>query len=197
MTKDEFIGKCINNLLRDGFNITLKQKKKVNGYGGFFDYYNKDFSVAMKNECGFEIFVHEYCHYLQWLKDPEGFAKRADNYGTLSQWLKGDNCNRINQVIKEIISIEHECELMAIDLIQRLGFDVDLNKYRKGTNAYLFSYHYVKKYRVWSTTPTYSNSKIIDCMPTRIMDLDYYYETRNIPHAIKIEFDKDYEKYVK
>ena len=197
MTKEEFIGKCINNLLRDGFNVTLKQKKKVSGFGGFFDYYNKDFTVAMKNEHGFEIFVHEYCHYLQWIKDPEGFAKRADNYGDLATWLKGGKCGRINKVIKDIIGIEHECELMATDMIQRLGFDVDLNLYRKGTNAYLFSYHFVKKYRTWSRTATYSNNKIIDCMPTCILDLDYYLDVRNIPHAVKVEFDKDYVKYVK
>lgn len=62
MTQNDFIAKAITELLEDGFSIRLPMVKSIDGkYGGWFndDRTQKEFVVAMKRDCSFEIFVHE------------------------------------------------------------------------------------------------------------------------------------------
>lgn len=191
MLKEEFIGKCVSELLKDDFRIDLRQQNTLAGnVGGSFTSVGRSFAVAMKNPASFEIFVHEYSHYQQWKADSEKFDKALESCGKVQEWLCGANVKNIGKYFKDVIALEHDCELKAVKIIQDFSLAIDVIEYKKGANAYLFSHLFSEKHRRKSLP--YTNKMIVDCMPTEIMTLDFYFQKSNIPRAAIKEYEKDF-----
>ena len=70
-TKTSFILKCVKELLAHNFSVLLHKKDNLDGYGGWLgtDEGEQELVVALNHHMGFEIFIHEYCHFLQWKHD--------------------------------------------------------------------------------------------------------------------------------
>ena len=68
-TKSNLTIKIVRELLDQGFSVLLHNKENLDGYGGWFDAEDKEFVVALKHHMGFEILLHEYCHFIQWKTD--------------------------------------------------------------------------------------------------------------------------------
>lgn len=192
MTKDEFTGKIISELLDDNFSICVLQKRRINKCGGWFDQAKMELKVAYKNKYGFEILIHEYCHYLQWKNDNKFFNEKVKEVGIVFDWLAGEDYSnyKINKAIRNTIELEWDCEKRALELIKSYKLPVDVEVYIKTSNAYLLFYHIVESERKWSKKSPYNDKKILDLVSNERMDLDYYLNKDNITKELR-------ERYLK
>jgi hypothetical protein len=191
MKRNNFICKVCSELLDDNFSILIHQKKMVNFCGGWFDPDLKEFTVAMKNRMGFEILIHEYSHYLQWKNRKRFFNKGASACGIVFSWLDGKFYKQetIANAISDVITLEWDCEMGALELINKYSLDVDVSRYLKATNAYLMFYHIVHENRKWCKHSPY-NPTITASMSDSLQPLEYYQNPDNVK-------DHQREKYLK
>lgn len=191
MTRENFVCKAVSDLLNDKFSILIHQTKDVKNCGGYFDYDSKEFVVAMRNRMGFEILVHEYCHYLQWKEDRKYFLKMVKNCGIVFDWLDGKFYKKsiLEKATRGVIELEWDCEKRAVDLIKKYKLDVDIPEYCRSANSYLLFYHIVRETRMWYKKSPY-NTKLTDGMLPELQDLDYYMDRNNIT-------DKQHGQYLK
>jgi hypothetical protein len=187
MTKSEFLAKAIQELLGDNISVFLHNKEQLaGGYGGWFEAGDKmELVVAMKHKLSFEIFIHEYCHYLQWRENKEGWEEQTPDYDLLFTWImhldKEYSEEQLQKSLETIIRFEHDCESRVLNLAEQLGIeDFDRPKYIRAVNAYLWSYHIAKELRLKSKNTIYT-PKIMEVMPDRFVeDVNYYFDPINI-----------------
>ena len=175
MTRNEFIGQVAVDCIENGVSLKIVQKSTVGGYAGWFDSNKKELVCAYKNVNGFETLIHEYNHFLQWKNRPD-FWKHCDADNNLFLcWVQGDKIKKkqLKEAFQKAIELERDCEESSISFIKNNNLDVDLEKYTKEANAYLYSYHYVLKYRDWPARSVYKKS-LVEMMPETILPLEYY-----------------------
>lgn len=176
MTKNEFIGKIVSELLENEVSLKIVQKKSQNNYGGWFDPHRKELFCAYKGKYGFEILIHEYNHFRQWYYRREFWDSCNANDGHFLLWLEGDDSitkAEKEKGFKDTLKLERDCEINSIKTIQKYDLPVDLENYFKLANSYLFSHYYARKYREWPTK--IMNSKNFkDKMPIEILPLENY-----------------------
>jgi len=175
MTRNEFIGKVAVECIENGVSLKIIQKEIVGGYGGWFDPNRKELVCAYKSSNGFETLIHEYHHFLQWKNRPHFWKKCSGNDNPFLSWLHGDETskNKLTRAFNKAIELERDCEINSVKFIKKHGLNVDIERYIREANAYLYSYHYVKKYRNWPPTTIYTK-KLIEKMPNKILSLQHY-----------------------
>lgn len=185
MNANSFIAKAVTELLDDGFSLRLPMTRSIDGkYGGWFngEKGQKEFVVAMKRDCAFEIFVHEYSHYLQWKHRPEFFARKAKGCDVVFSWLDGAEYSdkKLDAGFANAIELEWDCERTVLDLIRRYRLPIDRERYIRGANCYLFFYHTVKETRNWTSKNRSPYSPRFRALAhNRLESLDYYLDTAN------------------
>lgn len=200
-TKLNFIVKCTRELLSSGFSVLLHKKKDLDGYGGWFgaEEGEKEFVVALDHDMGFEVFVHEYCHYLQWRDNRRLWDRSLTTYDILFDWIdKPDSTYsdaEIDQSLHDILEIEYDCETRALRLLKNNPIEgVDTDKYVRAVNAYLFHYHLNRKLRKRPKQPIYSD-RVLAAMPNVFgSNLDYYLNPLNMTQSMEEAFLPEYEE---
>lgn len=183
MTKKDFIGKVVNELIKDDFSVSIKNTRSVgNNFGGWFDSTKREMVVAMGSNIGFEILLHEYCHYLQWKRRLEYFNNLISGVSIFFNWLDGKfySKNVVSSAMNDTIELEWDCEKLAIKTIKKYNLDVNVIKYCRNTNAYLLFYHMARGVRKWTKNGTPYDDKISKTMDNFIHPLDYYLNIDNI-----------------
>lgn len=191
MKKNDFIAKVVCELLDDGFSLRLPMTRSIDGkYGGWFSGETKDkeFVVAMKRDCAFEIFVHEYGHYLQWKQRPEFYNAKAKGCDIVFSWLDGtDYSDRIlKKAFSNVIELEWDCEHTVLELVKRYKLPIDVKKYIRGANCYLFFYHTVHEMRAWTSKNRSPYSpRLRECVEDTLHPFEYYLDTTNYDSKLK------------
>lgn len=194
-TKQSFTIKVVRELLDNNFSVLLHNLDKLeDNCGGWCwiddDTGKREFAVAMKHHMGFEILIHEYCHFLQWKTDRQFWDSTLKTYDVLFDWIADSNLNtseeELNQSLRDILAIEHNCEKRVLKLIKLnpiAGFDTD--KYIRAVNAYLWSYHLNKELRRRPINPIYSEN-VLPYMPNIFEpNLEYYLDSNNLTTSIR------------
>lgn len=199
-TKNSFIVKCVRELLNHNFSVLLHNKSHLDGYGGWFgtDEGEEEFVVAMKHDMAFEIFIHEYCHFLQWKTDRKFWDDSTEFYDTLFDWISQPDSvvseQDLQKSLETILSIEHDCEKRVLKLVSHNpieNFDVD--KYKKAVNAYLWSYHLNRELRKRPARPIYSD-RVLQGMPSIFYtNLEHYLDKNNLTDQIRQSLLLEYE----
>jgi hypothetical protein len=185
MTANQFISKAVCELLEDGFSLRLPMTRSIDGkYGGWFsgETKQKEFVVAMKRDCAFEIFVHEYCHYLQWKERPEFYNTKAKGCDVVFSWLEGtDYSDRVlAKAFANVIELEWDCERTVLQLVKRYKLPIDVEKYIRGANCYLFFYHTVHETRAWTSKNRSPYSPRFRTLAQKVLHpFEYYLDTAN------------------
>lgn len=187
-TKINFTLEIIRELLKNNFSVFLHNKENLDGYGGWLetDEGNEQICVAMKHHMGFEILLHEYCHFKQFKEDKELWeGESTKDYDLLFDWASDKSLEateeELDRSLYSILKVEHDCERRAIKILTTNPIEgVDLNKYIKAANSYLWSYHIVRKIRKKSKNPIYTDN-VLKCMPNKFEnDLNYYLDVKNL-----------------
>lgn len=191
MTRENYICKVVNELIKDKFSILLHRSKTNNDFGGSFDYQQKEFIVSMQNKMGFETLIHEYCHYLQWKNNKKNFLKLINGCSIVFDWIDGTFYKKavVAEAVKAAIALEWDCEHRAVEQIKKYKLDVDVEKYCKAANSYLLFYNVAHEKRKWYGGNVYTPS-LLKKMPEKLMNLDYYFDIDNIT-------EQQYKQYLK
>lgn len=194
MTKNNFICKVVQDLLDDQFSIIFHQQKDPESLGGSFDGTSKEFIVSIKSKLGFEVLVHEYCHYQQWKQSKRYYNRLIDAGHLVFDWIDGTFFKKdvLNYAFENIIELEWDCEKRAVETIKKYNLDVDIEKYIKTANTYLLFYHIVRENRKWCSNGIYSPS-LVKSMPNEILDLDFYLDPNNIKEHQRKKYIKNLE----
>jgi hypothetical protein len=206
-TKSNLTIKIVRELLDQGFSVLLHNKDNLDGYGGWFDADDKEFTVALKHHMGFEILLHEYCHFLQWKTDRKLWDKSQLTYDVLFNWINYPvfvyspiikDCQiseqELDQSLHDILELEHDCEKRALKLVKNCPIeDFDTDKYIRAANAYLWSYHINRELRLRPKRPIYSK-RVLEHMPSIFnSDLSFYLDRENLTDSIRQALLAEYE----
>jgi hypothetical protein len=208
-TKSNLTIKIVRELLDHGFSVLLHNKDNIDGYGGWFgaEEGEEEFVVALKHTMGFEILIHEYCHFLQWKYDRKLWDKSQLTYDILFDWINYPifvyshfikDCKfsdeEIDQSLHDILEIEHDCEKRALKLLKNCPIeDFDIEKYVRAANAYLWSYHINRELRIRPKNPIYSE-RVLEHMPdTFNPNLSFYLDRHNLTDSIRQALLVEYE----
>lgn len=199
-TKHNFTIKVVRDLLSHGFSVHLHQKEHIDGYGGWFgtDEGEEEFVVAMKHHMGFEILIHEYCHFLQWKTNLALWEKSTQTYDILFDWISDKESivseESLNQSLHDILEVEHDCEQRVLKLVKNSPIeDFDTDKYIRAVNAYLWSYHINRELRLKPKRPIYSE-RVLEHMPNTFNpDLAFYLDRNNLTDTVRQALLVEYE----
>lgn len=208
-TKSNLTIKIVRELLDYGFSVLLHNKENLDGYGGWFcaEKGEEELVVAMKHHMGFEILIHEYCHFLQWKNDRTLWDKSQLTYDVLFDWIsspylqyniyvKGKEATeeQLNQSLHDILELEHDCEKRVLKIVRNCPIeDFDIDKYIRAANAYLWSYHLNRELRKRPKNPIYSE-RVLEHMPNTFdPNLSFYLDRHNLTDPIRQALLAEYE----
>jgi hypothetical protein len=208
-TKLDFTLKVVKELLSHQFSVKLLNVDNIDGYGGWFgtDEGEEEFVVAMKHHMGFEILIHEYCHFLQWKYDRKLWDKSMITYDIMFDWMTFPSLKysedikdceytnqQLDQSLHDILEIEHDCEKRVLKLVANNPIEnFDTNKYIRAVNAYLWSYHLNRELRKRPVRPIYSERVLTGMPNTFNKSLEHYLDSSNLTKDMRLALLQEYE----
>lgn len=166
---------------------------------GYFCDATPEFVVACykKTEDWLPIFVHESCHRDQCLENTRIWTKTIDGHDPLTmlwQWLDKTielTPQRLHEVTQAVLKIELDAERRAARKIKRFKLPIDLERYIKQANAYVYFYLSMQETRrwygkgkspiyldeVWRQMPAHFDNDYMDIPPKyRMLMLEHCYD---------------------
>jgi len=194
MTENDyrFIGHAVTRCTSKRITVTFSRKSQVEALdpgkvpfkcAGYFDEDKKLRELAVgcakAQRDWFPIFVHEYCHFLQWVeKNPLYFAVIDDKEMGDALWnfINRKELKTPKSLVVESArawqALELDCEKKAVELIEEFDLSIDVADYIQSANIYILFYSILPKTGDWYTTPPYEIDKIVSTMPEHFLD-DY------------------------
>jgi hypothetical protein len=179
--------KFISNLLEDlracnvtplvetGLQVTCRDGGKSAGY---FDIHPVEFAVAIGKpfDDWFQVLVHEYCHFKQWLEDATAFEASCLKIEKLFGWLAGDfdlDPPTVKQLGRVALELEHDCDRRVLANLETFGIShlIDPLVYAQKSNSYFNFYTYIAKHRKWYVggKEPYSLQEVWTFFPTTLI----------------------------
>jgi hypothetical protein len=162
--------------------VPYSNNKKIQ-ISGYFDSYNMELVVATGKEMieWIEILIHESCHLDQFVEDSKVWNSNdydgTDGSALIDLWLNRTielKPYKLNKMINDIIYLERDCDLRAIEKIKKYGLEdvIDLERYCQKSNAYHLSYIAVKRLRKWNKRlkAAYQVEEVLHSFPKHISD---------------------------
>lgn len=167
--------KC--DLRKTGY-VRLSGNMKCSGY---FDEQIPALVCSMNRQDWIEILAHEFCHLTQWIENIPIWKKADDSIPLVDEWLSGTDVPNIKKHLAICRDLELDNEKRTVKIIKKFGLDIDVEKYIKKANAYVFFYNRLLATRKWSDPDNspYTNKKVIASMP-RYFRADYSYTPKKI-----------------
>lgn len=193
---DLFINKCIEEMQMRNVNIKISLNSFTpysdnsisNGYFGE----TKDkiiefaFCVGQPFKNWLPIFIHEYCHFKQWVEDKKMFEKGEKDCSIVFSWLENKekvNKSKIDKAIIGIQDLESDCERRAFNIIKKsFRHIIHQDIYAQKANAYILFYNFVRDNKKWydSKIKPYEHLDIFSLMPKKIIESPYDYPSKEI-----------------
>lgn len=153
---------------------------------GYFDSHNKQLVVAANREDFIEILAHEYGHLTQWAENCPEWVACEPTVDHIERWLAGERIRNVFVHIRSMRDLELDNEKRVIKLIREFDLPIDVKRYTKKANGYVYFYTWMMKTRRWSSIENspYSNDAIIDAMPEEFQE-DYEDIPQNVIDVFK------------
>jgi hypothetical protein len=178
MRIEHWIDNSIYELKTNGVKVILSNTLRVKANkddpdaceGYFSDGPELILAVAKKNKNWKEVFVHEYCHYLQYKYQTDLWKEVGNSDIKLTEWLAGKNSNiiTVKTWINKIQAMERQCEDLVLFYAKYYKL-FSLRDYAKGANAYLYFYSILHKTRKWYKIPPDTSIILKSLMPSKLL----------------------------
>jgi hypothetical protein len=153
--QEEFIKKAKKHLRDNSIAVTIVNRKsvKLGGFrvSGYYCSVDKVLKCATDYPDWFQVFVHEYCHFLQDMD--KNYKVYPDNiWEDYDLWLSHKlelSSWKINSYTDKIRADEMDCERRVLKLNEKHNLGIDKKKYIQEANTYGALYTFVKRYRHW------------------------------------------------
>lgn len=169
---NEFYTIAEKKLQDNGIEVLLYEKENIKAAdstycGGYFD--GNVLAVAVENSLAEEIFLHEYCHFLQY-KENNPFWQKIGEKDIFARLQSKNFGIRDWEILYNTIALERDCEQKALKLSKKYKL-FDNFSYAQKANAYLHYYQYIFLRRKWINYSNIYSQKILDNMPTKLLPL--------------------------
>ena len=188
----QFIKFVKNHVSKNGIKLIIGRGKKVNANGflcdGYFDEYEKVIKVARHDPDFLQTLLHEYCHFLQWIRKTKIF-KHSDKYCMIvERWLQGKQYpkNKVRRAFYWVRRMERECEQIAATLIKKYDLPIDKSKYIKNANCYIYAHYFMeteRKYCAFRRSP-FQSKGVQKVMPSNFKALSHKTMPKKIYRAM-------------
>lgn len=172
----QFIGVAIHHLITKQVSIHLIPEKRIEECNGYFDQGVPVLKVATgkPEQEWLPIFVHEYCHFIQWQNKEFKDEDTGINWELWDDWSFGKQEVKREIIVPMLYSIrdvELDCDRKALELIKQYDLPIDQMDYIRRANAYALFYNVVAKKAEpngtgwWYKTAPYEVQEILDIVP--------------------------------
>ena len=189
----DFIKYVKSECKKHGIKCDLRKTKYVKLSGnikcsGYFDEDEPALVCSMNRPDSLEILAHEFGHFTQWRENIEIWKKTMVSMPLVDEWLEGKEVPNIKKHLATCRNLELDNEKRAVKIIKKFDLDIDIDRYIKKANAYVFFYTRLLATRKWATPKNspYNNQKIIEKMP-RYFIKDY----STLPKRIEKVFEQE------
>ena len=202
MLSAEFIGNCIEEMMKKDVTITLQSSKVFDQSYSYFstdkkdkaDFQNPVFFLNYEthdNQNNLEVFLHEYCHFLQWKNKRQIYEDSYSAYKRYNSWLSYKRNKISKDDIRTIQKLEIDCDKLAVQVIKKKKLPINTERYIKYSNCYVLMYNFSYKHRSFFNEKRVLDSKILDCVPNKFLTILQI--KKGIPRYKELFFDY-YEK---
>jgi hypothetical protein len=156
----DFIGFALSELEAHQVKVILSEELQVfsdNFYSaGYFDNDPPTFAVALGKPFNdwFLVFIHEFCHFRQFIEQPEEFNRLCSHIDLLFQWVDKQidlSEEQIRTYSADALFLEYDCEKRVLNNLHHFGIEhlVNAKEYAQKANSYFNFYNYVAQHRTW------------------------------------------------
>lgn len=138
-----------------------------------------------------DLLVHESCHLDQWIQDKERCKQWSEACIAWAQYLAGEkllNKRQLKKILDQIIEMERDCEERSIAKIKQWKLPVNLDRYQRGANAYLFMHRLMPQYKKFPIG-MYNDDKLLQAAPNRLRK-----RFEKLPPVFEIEAHRFYKE---
>jgi hypothetical protein len=184
----QFVRFVRKHLAQYNMKLIIGRGKRINCNGcrceGYFDESKGIIKVAGQDQYFLQTLLHEYCHFLQYLKQLKVY-KQSDKAGIIVEnWFLGKDYNKktLKNAFFRVRAMERDCEKRAVKLIDHFNLDIDKKLYAKRANCYIYSHFIMEKKRKYGTykKSPYFSKNVLKIMPSNMAVLSH----RSIPPKI-------------
>lgn len=141
--------------------------------GGYFEENPLEFVVAVGRgpRIWFNTFVHESCHMDQWIEGSSIWNRKIngkDPLDLIDLWIANKldlDDKTLTEAIDIALEIELDCEKRSVEKIKKYNLPIKIETYIKKSNAYVWSYRFLKETRDWNHTALYEVPAVWRAMP--------------------------------
>ncbi len=180
MTKEHFLGKSIMELVDNGVTFRVEKRRNNSKYAyNYFDIHEKTKKPSMQlanfNQDStemFEMFIHEYCHFLQWKENSPLWKLGWDSNQICDKWLYKKIPDFDINDLKNIQKLELDCDKRVIRTIKQNKLPVDIDKYIVESNSYIWSYSVMYKIRKFFNLSVLYYPELLLLVPAHHLSFD-------------------------
>jgi hypothetical protein len=125
------------------------------GSAGYFSSEPPELAVATKHDDPTDwlsLMVHESCHMDQYLDNRVTWDMGSMAYVHFFTWLTGENIylpHEIEAAVDGVIDVELDCERRSVDKIKKYDLPINIEKYKRRANSYLYAIRFFGIHRKW------------------------------------------------
>jgi hypothetical protein len=152
-TQRRFVERVREHLKEHDCRIVFGRGKELNcgGYraAGYFSDGDKELRVARKHTLWFEVLIHEYCHFLQWTERSPVYRKSDKYNAIIDNWFNGKQYQSrvVDKAFDVVREMERDCEMRSIKLIKKHSLPVNVDRYSRMANCYIYVHYFMREYR--------------------------------------------------
>lgn len=168
----EWFSQSVGELLAHRFHISLTPVKILGAnYAGWLQTSPRSLTIATKHRWAYQVFIHEFCHFLQWRDDRKWFCRNS-RLLDLPKAAKANSVRKVTNICRSIMEVEADCERRAVAIIEQRLLSIPLGEYRKIANANVMIYHGFMKFHCWPEK-SYTKAALALCPTDRLWpDID-------------------------
>lgn len=169
MKNEQFLGNTLAEMISHG--VTVQFNKRIynskHAYNFFDDEPKPKLYINYFDEeliDWFSVYVHEYCHFLQWKNEAKKWATFNKHIGNVNLFLDGHNKWVSKASIKKVQELELDCDKKALRQIKKFKLKVDIDEYIKVSNLYIYCHRFFPKYKKFFIP---FEDELLDLMPKK------------------------------
>lgn len=192
--ESDFFQKCLSELWKYGIDVTLIGDTQKSGTSGWFDADVKELVVTARNPHFFEVFLHEYNHFQQWKTANDIWSGHEPYFSDFWEILAKEKPvtpkikKKLTKCALRILEVEIDCEKRTVAMIKKNKFDIDINEYRRASNAYFWCYGFVVDIGSWMKKPIYQTKGIVNHMDTVYLNPEDYLKIDQLSAKVRKMF---------
>lgn len=149
----KFVRHVRKHLREHGCRLVMGRGREVNcgGYrtSGYFNDGDGEIRVGRKASLWFETLLHEYCHFLQWIEKSPVYRRSDKSNAIIDNWFNGKQYSNkvIDRSFDVVREMERDCEMRTIRLIKKHNLPVNVERYTRMANCYIYAHYFMREYR--------------------------------------------------